>query len=610
MALCLCAGVVWYGAVTVDTAAPAYILAGLLGLMWAGKLFFARAVSWKPSSLHWPVLGFAIYTVVRYFTSPLEYDSRMEMFQVVLLAFVYFACSFNFYRSRDRTILLVALLALGFAEAVYGFWQFGTKADEVLGLPRSLGYHGRASGTFFCPNHLAGFLEMVIGLAIGRTAIRRFSRSSVERSAMKKILVVYATLFLITALIMTFSRSSWIALGVALVTLFFWGDWDWRLVLPRMAVAVGALCVIALVAYNVKTVRRYIQVTVSGEQDTQRLKDPSLGGRTVMWGATAAMIKDHPVLGTGPGTWQWFHPKYRPPELQIHPEHAHNDILQLAADYGVIGFAIVAWAFVAFYRHASVLARKNVSSEQRSFAVGAALAVTAIVFHSWFDFNMHILANALVLVALMGFVVAMDDSDEKYVRKEMPRMARYVLGVAILLLIGAGAWFVRPAAMAMHYSTQADDLAAILEWDPALAKYEQAVKVDPKFPEPHTRKGEIYISKARFRLGEEKSAERKELAARAVAAFKRSLELNPQQAGVLLRMALAHEIAGEKAEALRCYDHAAALEPSSALVYEQMGLFLSRDGDEKRAIEAFEKSRQLKWGIVAELNIFELKAHR
>src|SRR5437867_7324794 len=132
MALCVSAGVIWFGAVTVDLAGPLYACAILLGLMWAGKLFFARAVSWKPSPLHLPVLVFAGYATVRYFTSPIEYDSRMELFQVWLLAFVYFVCAFNFYRTRDRTIIFAVLLALAFGESIYGFWQFGTKSDNVL----------------------------------------------------------------------------------------------------------------------------------------------------------------------------------------------------------------------------------------------------------------------------------------------------------------------------------------------------------------------------------------------------------------------------------------------------------------------------------------------
>ncbi|MCI0747447.1 MAG: O-antigen ligase family protein [Verrucomicrobia subdivision 3 bacterium] len=610
MALCLIVGVVWFGAVTVDVAAPAFAFAVLLGLLWAGKLFFMRVVSWKSSPMHWPVLAFTAYAVIRYFASPIEYDSRMELFNVLLLAFVYFVCAFNFYRSRDRNILLIALLALTLGEAIYGLWQFGTKSDAVLNELRPLSYRGRASGTYFCPNHLAGLLEIVICLAIGRIAVQRFSRKSVEKSALQKIVILYITLFLITCLIVTLSRSSWASLAVALATLFFWGDWDWRVMWPRLAVAFAAVCAIGLLVYNITPVRIYVQETLSGEQakDGSAFRDPSFGGRTLMWGATAGMIKDYPALGTGPGTWQWFHPKYRPQELQAHPEHAHNDILQLASDYGLIGFGIVVWAFVAFYRHAGLLARRNTSSEQRSFAVGSALAVTATLVHSWFDFNMHILANALLLVTLMGFTVAMDDSGERYKRQELPRLPRFALGLAILALCAGAIWFVRPAALAFSYTTEGDDSKDILQWDRALALYNTAMRFDPKLPDAYYKAGQVAASKARWRIGPDKAEERKQLAREAVGYFERAVALNPFHTFAIIRLGQAYEMAGDFEAAARCFKRAIELEPTSAYVYEQMGLFSRRTGDEAAALEAFEKSRKLRWDIVAELNILDLKA--
>jgi hypothetical protein len=504
------------------------------------------------------------------------------------------------------------LLTIALAEAIYGFWQVGTKADNVLNLLRPIGYRGRAGGTYICPNHLAGLLEMVIGLAIGRTAIQRFSRSKVEKSALQKVFIVYVTLFIITGLIFTFSRSAWISVGVALGTLWFWGEWDWRVLWPRMAVAGATLCVIAVVAFSVRPVRIFIEDTLSGERkkDGSTLRDPSFGGRSVMWKGSMDVIRDHPVVGTGPGTWQWFFPKYRGANLQIHPEHAHNDILQLASDYGVIGLGIVVWAFAMFYRHAAIIASRNTSSEQRSFAVGSALAVTAMIVHSWFDFNMHMLANAMVLVMLMAMTVAMDDSEDLHPRVELKRAPRYAIGFALLLSCGAAVWFVRPAALAFHYSSEADDLKDLLEWDKALVLYGKAAALDPGFPEAHARMGQVYFSQAKWRIGEGKVAERKKLAEQSIAAFEKSLELNPYQTFTTVRLAGAYELAGDSQSAARCFDKAVALEPDGAFVYEQMGLFYRRAGEEAKALKAFENSSRLFVNVVSELNILELKAHR
>jgi tetratricopeptide (TPR) repeat protein len=270
----------------------------------------------------------------------------------------------------------------------------------------------------------------------------------------------------------------------------------------------------------------------------------------------------------------------------------------------------VVWAFAAFFRHAAVIASRNTSSEQRSFAVGSSLAVTAMIVHSWFDFNMHMLANAMVLVVLMGMTVAMDDSEERYPRVEMKRAPKYALGFALLLWCGGAIWFVRPAAMAFHYSSQADDLRSILEWDAALVVYQKAAALDPRFPEAYARMGQVYFSQAKWRVGEDKAAERKRLIEQSVAAFERSLELNPYQTTMLVRLAAAYELAGDTQRAAKCFERARALEPFSAYVYQQMGLFYRRAGQETEALKAFEVSTRLFGNIVSELNIMELKAHR
>ena len=612
MALCLLAGVIWYGAVELNFAAPLFVAAVFLGVLWAGKLVSAPVVSWKASPMHWPVVAFAVYATIRYFTSPIEYNSRIELFQVWLLTAVYFICALNFYRTRDRTIIFAVLLALALGESLYGIWQFGTKSDMVLNVARPSGYHGRASGTYICPNHLAGFLEMVIALAVGRTTIQRFSRSKVERSALQKVLVIYISLFLITGLIMTLSRAGWVALAVALMTLWFWGDWNWRLLWPRVLAGAVAISVIVLVAWNIRPVRLYIHDTLAGEQkkDGSALQDPTFGKRTLIWAATVKIAKDYPLLGTGPGTWSWFYPKYRAADAPPIPEMAHNDILQVQSEYGIIGLGIVVWALIAFFHHASVIARRNTSSEQRAFAVGSGLAVTAIIIHSWFDFNLHILANALVLVTLMGLTVGMDDSDERYPRKELRPILRYVLAVAILMICGGAIWFVRPAVMAVHYNRQAIGYRGILAWDSALALHEKAVSLDPRFPDAYNGIGRAWFAQSKWMVSEEKAAERKVLAERAIGAFEKSLELNPYQVGPWVRLASAYEISGEAKKAASCFERALTLEPLSPYVYEQMGLFYRRAGNEGKALAAFETSRKLAWNFTSEVNISELKAQQ
>src|SRR3954471_18085439 len=157
LSLALYAATLLFAAVTPDLAAPAYGLILVLGLLWAGKLFFAETVSWKSSPMHFAVLGFVLYAFVRYLFSPLEYESRLDLIEICFSAFVYFIAASNLYRSRERSLFLWALLLLAVFEALSGIWQFATKSPTIYGFDRPIGYSARAGGTFICPNSLAGF---------------------------------------------------------------------------------------------------------------------------------------------------------------------------------------------------------------------------------------------------------------------------------------------------------------------------------------------------------------------------------------------------------------------------------------------------------------------
>src|SRR6266513_2802787 len=98
LGLCLCAAIIPFGAVEFHHAVFAFGFAALLALSWAGKLLFAKTALWKPSPMHWPGLGFVVYTFIRYGLSPYEYESRLDSLQVLLYGLVYFIAANNVNR--------------------------------------------------------------------------------------------------------------------------------------------------------------------------------------------------------------------------------------------------------------------------------------------------------------------------------------------------------------------------------------------------------------------------------------------------------------------------------------------------------------------------------
>ena len=70
--------------------------------------------------------------------------------------------------------------------------------------------------------------------------------------------------------------------------------------------------------------------------------DTSLNVRFVMWRATARMIQAHPITGIGAGAWEALVPLYQNEGAQLETDYyAHNEVLQLLAEYGLTGFVFL-----------------------------------------------------------------------------------------------------------------------------------------------------------------------------------------------------------------------------------------------------------------------------
>jgi O-antigen ligase len=613
MALCFLAAVIPLAAHPIQFATGLYAGAFLLGVLWIVKLLSGKA-HWNHSPVHYPVLGFFLYALYRYFTSPIEYDSRIELFDVGLLTFFYFAIASNFHHSKDRSILLWVLFGLAMFEATYGLYQFVTHSPSALLWSRPEKYFSRAGGTYMCPNHLAGFLEMSLGLIIARIVVRR-SSDSINRSALEKVLLAYVALVCMVALLASFSRSGWVAMVCGLLTLLIWGEWRSRAFLLRLGAVAGCLLVLGVLAFSVHPVKRYIDLTLAGPKFNKAspLLDETVGGRTFYWKVTWGMIQEKPLLGTGPGTWQYFWTQHRPHHFQGYTEYPHNDILNVASDYGVIGFLLVGAALLLFYRQAFQVGFSRSNSEQRSLAVGAVISVTVILIHSWFDFNLHILGNSFLFVAIMGLTVALGDVSDKKLRKEMHPGFRYALATAILLFCSAGVIWVLPSLRANIYKEKGERAKSFLQWDDALSLYSRANALDPRMPSLHEAIGEVYRSKSKWRIDPARVAERKEFAQKAIEEFRRSLELNPWQPTVLSSLASAYALAGDNESALKSFEDALKLDGKDANIYLALGHFHRKNGDDAEALKAFEKAADERWGYeenISAINIEDIRTEK
>src|SRR5262249_22135479 len=137
--------------------------------------------------------------------------ARLELLHVLVYAFLFFAILNNLQRQETIQIISFTLMFLAMGISFYALYQFVTGSDRVWTLLKP--YPHRGSGTYICPNHTGGFLEMLLPLGLAYTLTGRLK-------PVTRILLGYAALAILAGIAVTVSRGSWISTGVALLLFF------------------------------------------------------------------------------------------------------------------------------------------------------------------------------------------------------------------------------------------------------------------------------------------------------------------------------------------------------------------------------------------------------
>jgi O-antigen ligase/tetratricopeptide (TPR) repeat protein len=352
-----------------------------------------------------------------------------------------------------KFVLLTVLAAgtlvavLGLIERVYWngriLWFF---VPHDWGKPLLDAGAASARGPFVDPDHFAGYLAMIFPLALTGALFPSFLT---PRSASREfqILCGFSAFVLFTAVLLSSSRAGWIglALGACLVSAMVLASADEYSVLNlhtsrSRAVGAALLGVAALLAVTL------LFVGASGRAEAEiRLRD-TLGAsaegwdRLQAWRAGLALIRDFPLFGIGLGNWPELFTRYQPPPwAEMYFSQAHNDYLQLIAENGLIGAALLAWFFVRLGR---ALARRGVWLSPQVLPVFAALVsgIAVMAVCEFLDFDLRIPANALLFAVLLGLALRLTLPEARKApetRRSRPPALAIAAGAAALLLAWA-----------------------------------------------------------------------------------------------------------------------------------------------------------------------------
>jgi O-antigen ligase len=556
-------------------------------LVWALRLWISPKpkLLWPP--LSWVVLAFAALAIGRYLTADIEYVARQEMIQVLMYAFLFFAIVNNLYRQDPVQIISFTLIFLAMGISCFAGYQFLTHSNRVWGYVSP--YLGRASGTYISPNNLAGFLEMLLPLATACVLVGRMK-------PVVRILLGYSALVMLAGMAVTFSRGGWVAVAVALLVLLG------TLIFHRNHRLPAFLLLVVLAVGGTVFVTNYLSQTLSymrrvGTPEESGQLDFDFAVRHDIWTAAEQMWRDHFWWGVGPAHYDYRFREYRPESIQLSPDRAHNDYLNLLADWGATGGIIVLAGMVTFgagLRKTWKYVRPAENdfgrglSNRFAFFLGASAGLFALAIHSAVDFNLHIPANAILGVTLLALLSSnLRFATERHwlgARLPVKMLATLALiaGVAYLSCQGwrrghEAVWLAR-AEQLPNFSTQrAAALNTAFEFEPM--NFETAYNSGECFRTQSFDGGHNY----------------EDLAKTAMQWYARGMKLNPHDGYNYLRYGMCLDWLDKHDEAGLYFNRADAFDPNGYYTAANVGWHYVQVGNYAAARPWLERSLRLDW---------------
>jgi O-antigen ligase len=332
---------------------------------------------------------------------------------VVLVKFVaclsaFVLATYLFESGKRKSTLIRALIFLGCFEAGYGMVQYLTGWHKIFTYTKQFDLE-EATGTYINRNHFAGLLELILPFAVaaGFYSFQIWSerkqagldrRASVERSSagMRTIFYLFLVVIIFVAVVFSRSRGGILATVFSIVFIALLAQLKTRRRIWALAIFLFLVCAIGyglwigldpvLARFEQMRTPDYLQIE----------------GRIAIWKDSLRLVQDHPMTGTGLGTFGMASRRYQSVLVDKYVDHAHNDYLEFAAETGLVGVSLLFLPMLYLLGRMTVSFLDDPRRYRRTVTLGCIGSTLAILLHSITDFNLQIPANALVFAVVLG----------------------------------------------------------------------------------------------------------------------------------------------------------------------------------------------------------------
>lgn len=336
------------------------------------------------------VLCAAASVIINVVPLAVSIDAVRVIFQPMLFA----AVTMYLMDDEDTRKIFFRLLVISTVLiAAFGVVQYILKLD--LGLWKHAKDTGqfRITSIFSNPNALGSYFNMVLAFTVPTVLFGKDTR--------QRLLYIAVSGVIFVALLLTFSRSAWIAfVAMMLYFVFVWNK-KWLLAVPVVAAATPFVMPDSVI-------NRF-----SNLLDPTYYQMSAEYGRLAFWAAALEKIKENPLIGVGLGTFGDSVPlRHNIPFATW----VDNHYLKMGAEIGLPGMLAFIGLLLALFLLADKLQRQAASEnrggavngvEQRILTLGIAGVIITMSVQNVTASILESLANAIYFYSFAGILFAL-----------------------------------------------------------------------------------------------------------------------------------------------------------------------------------------------------------
>jgi len=386
---------------------------------WIIRMVSERHLLIAKTSVNIPIASFLLCSLVTSLHSVHINYSLGTILHDYFAYFIIFFCTIDTIRSpvQIRRIVKCMLITCGLvcAYGMYGYYSGIAIRD------------GRFVATFEYHSRVAKYISLLLPIAV---SLFFYYRDKANRIYLFVLIGMCGF-----SLILTMNRTSWVAILVSMLFISF-------AVKKRYLILLFAsVCSLLIVVMPAKFLVHAKTITQIGDYFSS---NKAMGERLLCWKASLAMFRDRPFWGIGPGkknfreAYQQYSKKIegtdnsqtsgisseQPNEKKLKkkkkikiPEklsHAHNIILHILSENGIIGLLVFLWLFTAIF-HTALKSWKSFNpGYEKILTMGIAASLISIFSHGLTD-SFWKKPDALFLWYIIGilFSVIRRDTEQK-----------------------------------------------------------------------------------------------------------------------------------------------------------------------------------------------------